>query len=483
MGPSIEAREHEAQVALAMDASETRTFLTESEREDFLHAFPNVAPYPALVKSLREIDPWRAVFLAEAYVTGVRRKALERYRAALQKTPVRLRQEERAVRLDAIESAVACEPGSARRQALLTEAERLLPDLRDPARALVDALRDAFVQIDPALWQPLGVSDPGADEVLGATDDLLRELDTWVCAPLGIDRARMTFADRLRTMVSPSMTSLAPPAAWVDLGARWATRTGLETSLRRVVDDLRPASAAGHGVTALCERAGERSFLAGRSTVAGRGVMDVGGALSVALVCAMGHGIAPGVRRGCDRALDGVAHALGRRLHLERRFLQREAAIDAVPRERYMLEALHAEVLRTRIDAVLARFGAAILARAPEPGQRFHEDMTRALGAAPAPAWAIHVATRCFDDGAWWGGRWGARALGARCEPRVVTLLRERYDEDWFRNPKAGEGVTSVFDAMRAVGVNAWSEAHGGAVKVSEMMLRFDEAMRDARRG
>lgn len=483
MGPSVEAREHEAQVALATDASETRAFLTESEREDLPHAFPNVAPYPAVVTSLREIDPWRAVLLAEAYVTGVRRKALERYRAALQKTPVRLRQEERAVRLDAIESAVACEPGGARRQALLTEAERLLPDLREPARALVDALRDAFGQIDPALWQPLGVSDSGADEMLAATDDLLRELDAWVCVPLGIDRARMTFADRLRTMVSPSMTSLAPPSTWVDLGARWATRTGLETSLRRVVDDLRPASATGHGVAALCERAGERSVLAGRSTVAGRGVMDVGGALSVALACAMGRGIAPGVRRGCDRGLDGVAHALGRRLHLERRFLQREAAIDAVPRERYMLEALHAEVLRTRLDAVLARFGAAILARAPEPGQRFHEDLTRALAVAPSPAWAIHVATRCFDDGGWWGGRWGARALGARCEPRVVALLRERYDEDWFRNPKAGEGVASVFDAMRAVGVNAWSEAHGGAVKVSELAARFDEAMRDARRG
>ena len=110
MGPSVEAREHEAQVALATDASETRAFLTESEREDLPHAFPNVAPYPAVVTSLREIDPWRAVLLAEAYVTGVRRKALERYRAALQKTPVRLRQEERAVRLDAIESAVACEP-------------------------------------------------------------------------------------------------------------------------------------------------------------------------------------------------------------------------------------------------------------------------------------------------------------------------------------------------------------------------------------
>jgi hypothetical protein len=232
----------------------------------------------------------------------------------------------------------------------------------------------------------------------------------------------------------------------------------------------------------------------------------------------MGRGIAPGVRRGCDRGLDGVAHALGRRLHLERRFLQREAAIDAVPRERYMLEALHAEVLRTRIDAVLARFGAAILTRAPEPGQRFHEDLTSAsrrarvalstesararsgraargarvssvrlaLVAVPIRSLARPVtlpeASRqaiAFSP----ARPRSARALGARCEPRVVALLRERYDEDWFRNPKAGEGVASVFDAMRAVGVNAWSEAHGGALKVSELAARFDEAMRDARRG
>ena len=127
---------------------------------------------------------------------------------------------------------------------------------------------------------------------------------------------------------------------------------------------------------------------------------------------------------------------------------------------------------RLRFDVARSRFTAHVLARGPEAAARFHDELMRAWGASPGPAWAPWAAAWMFEPGGFWGGHASAMALGARVEPKVVETLRARFDEDWFRNPKAGRGLVEIFDEMRAVGVRAWCDARGGAVPASSSVAR-----------
>jgi len=467
-----------------MDGDARRAHANEQPPPVHPYRFPDVSTFAEAARKELAVDPWRATLLAEAWVTGRRRGALAALRRGAIRASVKLRKDEPEILWESLPAALATETLAPRREALRVAADVAAPDIKDDARVVVDAVRDAVDALDPALVPSLALGDDAHGDLYGATDDVLRELDQWVChgRGLGLDAKRLTWADRLHTVFGPATLRALPPPTWTSLGCRVWNRLGLDAGLRGIDDDLRPASTVAKGIAVVALAPGERTALAGRPFRAGSGAGEVLGALAEAASQTLGHGPFPGVRRGCDRALDGVAHALGRRLLIERHWLHREGGIDALPRERVMFETIHAEVLRLRLDVALARFFAHVLARRPDAGQLFHQEVKRAWGVAPPPIWAPWVAASLYDGNGLWSARPAGRALGARVEPLVADVLRARFDEDWFRNPEAGRGVVAAFDELRAVGVRAWCEANGGMPDGGATARRFADAVRDARR-
>lgn len=479
---SLEAREIIASRCLAIDADETRARAVDAAPSEHAIPFPDASSMAANAARSSVDDPWRGLLFAETHVTAARRRVRRALHDAVARTLVTLRHDGTTLRLDALEGALIAEPNAARRQALFTAASELATTRRGDARAVIDALRAALDALAQPLVQALAIGDDAHGDLLDATDDLFGDLDARQCRAHEIDRARLTWADRLRTLQGPSTLAAIPSATWASLGARSFERLGLDGALRGLVDDLRPAGNTARGVFTLIDAPGQRAVLAGRPSLSGHGLAGVMGAVSTAAMSVTARGPFAGVRRGCDRAVDGVAHALGRRLLGERLFLQREAGIDAVPRERVMLEVAHAELARLRFDVARSRYVAHALARAPEAAARFHDELMRAWGASPGPAWAPWAVSSMFETGGFWGGRPSAMSLGARVEPLVIETLRAKFDEDWFRNPKAAHGLVEIFDEMRAAGVRAWCDARGGIPSAALTVARLGDVLREARR-
>lgn len=479
---SLEAREIVAARCLAIDADETRARAVDAAPSEHAIPFPDASSMAQNALRSQQDDPWRAALFADAHVAAARRRVWRSLHDAVIRSPVTLRVDGTSLRLDALEGSLITEPNAARREALVAAAAEVATTRRGDARAVIDAIRTALDALDPTLVKALAIGEDAHDDLLAATDDLFGDLDARQCRAHEIDRARLTWADRLRTLQGPATLTAIPSATWSSLGARMFDRLGIDDALRGLVDDLRPAGNAARGIFSLIEAPGQRAIVAGRASLSVYGTAGVMGAVTLAAASVTARGPFAGVRRGCDRVVDGVAHALGRRLLGERLFLQREAGIDAAPRERVMLEVAHAELARLRFDVARSRFTAHVLARGPEAAARFHDELMRAWGASPGPAWAPWAAAWMFETGGFWGGRASAMALGARVEPKVVETLRARFDEDWFRNPKAGRGLVEIFDEMRAVGVRAWCDARGGAIPASSSVARLGEVLREARR-
>ncbi len=478
---SLEARELAAAGRLSYDAA--------VHRERLLEQPPSEGPSPGDHRgfaqdaaALEALDPPRATLLAEAFVVGAVAPALQRYLQARARVTLRLRPEAPGRPFDTHEAAVMVDPEAGRRAAWVTVADASLQGLRPSAVAVVEALRGALEALDGPLRARVGLGgfDPGP--VLAATDDLLHELDPWVARDRGLDLSRGQWSERLASLASPALVRALPPATWAELGMGWAARVGLEDALRGVGNGLRPARAEAAGVGALVREPGVRCDLAGRPSLTGMGAMETLGACGVALGAVLGRGIAPGPRRGLDRASDGVWHALVRRLVLDGGWLTRAAEVDAVTRQRVLLEGLHAEVLRVRRDAVLAGFVAEALGRGEGLGTRFWEGMTGAWGASPEPGWAVHVAARAMEPAAWWGDRPASRIRGALAEPAALGWLRTRFNEDWWRNPRAGDGLRALVRAEQGLGVEGWMAAEEAGDPVAALRTRFDEVARVALR-
>lgn len=481
--PSLETLELRAAGALRLDGDERRALRLADALPDHPVAFPDTRDLAAAAHRSMANDPWRATLLAEAYVTGARRRPWLALHRSLPEASVRLRKGETGVPWEGVPTVLETERDATRRERIRATADATVAHTHPAARDVVDALRTATGNLDATLVHALGLGDDGHGDLLDATDDLLRELDAWVCRGLELDPAHLTWADRLRTLAGHATLTALPAPTWVELGARPFERLGFDEALRGVANALRPAATDARGVAVIVSAPGERCVLAGRAPRAGSGAAEVLGAVAEAVSVTLGRGVFPGVRRGCDRSLDGLANALGRRLLLEPGFLRREAAVDAVPRERVMLECLHAELLRLRLDVALSRFNAHVLARRPDAGVRLHDELRRAWGTSPPPAWGPWVAAVMFDGSGAWSARPAARVTGARLEALVRDELRARFDEDWYRNPKAAAALRGVFDEIRATGVRGWCEARKRTLDAAATTTRFAEALREARRG
>ena len=413
--------------------------------------WPAVDALRSAAVALETLDAARGTLVAEAAVWMALRADLARYREATNGATVRLREGDEPVPWRLLPGAVSAESSRARRELLWKSGDRVATEQRTGAVEVVAALREITHALGDGLTGALGMGDVDdeAAAVLDATEDAFAELDAWAVKQLAFDGARRTWCDRLRVLVAPGLLRELPPAAWGDVATAWYFRVGLEDAVRGVRDRRRPAALLAEGTEAWI---GSTARVLGRPRNVGFDAGEVFGALATGAAAVLGAGPSPGHRRGVHRALDGAAHALGRLLLTDPIFLSRDAGLSGSARERAARTALHAELLRVRWDAAMARWVRAALRRDPGLTERFVAEIVRAWSVAPEPVWAVHLAARAFEPGGAWPGRSAARTQGFLRAVSLRESLRERFDDDWFRNPRTGGPLRGAWDALRARG-------------------------------
>jgi hypothetical protein len=446
----------ERAAAAAIEAVADARWCAQEGTKQLPQRWPGAEALTRTARELSEVDRARAVLVAEAAVWMALRAPWARYRAALAApgATVRLRADDAAVPWAVLPGAVGAEPSRARRELLWAAGDGLAVDLRDEARDVVAALREVTTALGGGLTDALGMGDvdEDAEALLAETDDAFEELDAWAAKQAGLDRARLTWPDRLHLGVHEALRREVPSASYGLLGTDWLARVGLESAQRAIVDGRRPAAEYAEGVEAWVTEPGRRATVLGRPRMLGADAGEVLGTLTVCAAGVIGGGMSPGQRRGVHRVLDGAAHALGRGLLTEPGFLLRDAGLSGAARERALRAALHAELARARWDAAVARFTAAAMRRDPGMAERFGAEVTRAMRCAPSPSWAVHLVARAMEPGGAWPGRSAGRVAGLWCAFATRARLRERCDEDWFRNPRSGAVLRGAWDELRAVG-------------------------------
>jgi hypothetical protein len=386
-----------------------------------------------------------------------------------------------------LDSIVALEGNTHRRAALARAADTSARDTIGAARGVVDGMRaiGTALGLDAprSLHAALGLGDAGdvvraSEAVLAATDELFREVDHWVRPRVDLVRgAHLSWEDRMRTLAVTRATELIPLGDRPGIASRWIARIGLGDLLGRIRDDSKRPAVAAVGLRAFCEHAGERSIISGTGTISALGAAALTGVITESLALVLPQEERPAPRLGVDRVHHAVASTLGRRLFLEPAFLQREATVDRGAQEPVVLEMLHAELFNLRLDAALALFGVDVLARNADLAARLRQYIERAVGSAPAPIWAAHYGARWLD------GRAGARVLASITETRLRDQLRVSNDEDWYRNPRAGEALRDAMNALREQGALTWGITEkADSFDAAPLARRLAETLRNAQR-
>ncbi len=480
--PSLEARELAAAWRLAWDADHHRDRLSARP--------PGEGPGPVDHRGfLRDalawepLDPARATLLAEAWVVGAVAPSLDRYLQARTKVLVRLRPEAPGRSLDVYESAVMVDPESVRRAAWVAAGDAAVAPLRPKAVAVVEALRGAVAGLPEGLRARVGFGRFDPAPVLAATDDLLYELDPAVARARSLDLSRGQWSERLASLVAPAVVRALPSATWAELGTGWASRVGLDAALGGLRGSLLPAHDEATGVMARVHEPGVCSLLAGRPGRTGMAAADVLGGVRGGRGGGAGSG---GVAGGAARARAGLGRAVAR------------PRAAAAPRP----GVARARGRGGRGDAAAgdaggpARRGVAAAARRGAGGLCVRGAGWRGggvdavlggdaggLGASPEPVWAVHAVVRAVEPGSWWGERPAAAVEGALAEPVALGWLRERFNEDWWRNPHAGPGVVALVAGVNALGVSGWCAAESAEQEgASALRARLAEVARVALR-
>lgn len=449
--PSLEALELSAQRALAAEARLLRD--RQIGRRSTVTAVIDTRHLAEAAERAWPVDRARSVYLAEAFVTGRVRQAVNAHDMAVGGSVINIEGAE-TVSFEAWRSVLATETVQAARDALVRGGDGEVLGHREGARSVIEALREAVEIIGLDRAEALGFGDATveAETVLDATQALWDELSPWALRAVDLDLSHTSWADREHTRRAPTVSRELPPATWSALGTRMFETLGFGPVLRRIVSELRPAATHGTGVYSVVSEPGSRTLLLGRPTVSGEGAARVMGAVGQAVLGAMGGEGSYGQLRGCDRALDGALDALTRRLLLEPLFVSREAGVGR-ERERVLLEALYLELYRLRADAAMASFCANVLHRDSALAERFTAVWVRAVGASPEPVWGAEIASRVVGHGGPWGSLWAAMTRGALYENTLAEELCEKHDEDWFRNPGAGETLSARVNEGRREGL------------------------------
>lgn len=409
-----------------------------------------------------DADPALGVLVAEAWCAHAMTRPLAVYELAWKREPIALAHEE-PVPLRAIESAVCAERNQARRSALWdTACVRAQEHFRE-GRSLIEAVRaraeDLACATPDALLDALGIgaASAPADALLDESEAAFLELDAWSLrevelAERAIDARHRTlrFEDRLRSLAQPRASAQIPMGDRAAACARWIARVGLDRALGPMVDRVDASSFVSEGVALRVEREGERVVLQGASAPSVWGTAQISALVGEGLAAALGQAGPLRERAGRDRLHRAVFSQLGERLLWAPGFVARELGVDPGVATIVSRAAMHGSLVALRRACAESPFARDALAGRSELVVRLRDRMLRALGASVSPGWTVHVAGASIER------RAEAQCFAALCEAVLYQRLRDQLDEDWFRNPRAGEVIEREHALMRVQGTRAW---------------------------
>jgi hypothetical protein len=445
---------------------------------------PDPAPLASAYEAMRTADPALAGWLAEAIVLPAVDAPAESYAKTWREEPIAIRGEA-PIDVRALSIVLVHEANAGRRALIARLADDKAREHLSAAREMVDAFRaasserlhrDDASQLCAAIgWGEAANVTRAARAVLDSTDDIFYEADGWLRSRLGLPRTgELAWSDRYRVRAAMRASELVALGDRAGIASRWLVRSGLESAVSGVRDATSSPVMSGLGVFAIVDEPGARATLVGTPSRTVHGTVDLTAATCEAALSRTARETRICERAGLDRLHRALAFVLGRRLFLEPSFLVREAAVDKGARENAQLELLYDELCVSRLESARALFALDVLARKPDLAGRFRELVARAIGTAPAPAWAAH------DAANWALTRPPAMAIANVLEPQLRESLRDRYDEDWFRNPRTGEALEDRFAAMRSQGtLAAFAKARG--VEDPETVITADAFARRMR--
>ncbi|HUK65825.1 MAG TPA: hypothetical protein VLV17_03300 [Anaeromyxobacteraceae bacterium] len=296
---------------------------------------------------------------------------------------------------------------------------------REVARAARLGAREAAVEERARARAELGLTPDweavvAADEVLSASDDAYQDVLGWLFRreaslppPPAGDPER---SDLLFVLALPSFDGVFPRGALEGLLRETAGPLRLQLDEVNLEEGARPAQWPGahaHGVNVSLRRQGGAADYLGLFEAVGQ---------------AIAAARAPAHRRPPAATFTGgtlLAHLL-----LDPGFLLSRLRVDK-KRAGDLVRALSLrELFRLRARAAACRVASEV--ERGMSGSAWHEAHREALSRATLVAWPLGLCARDGDAGAL-----AAALLGAAQAERERAVLVERFDEDWWKNPRS----------------------------------------------
>jgi len=317
------------------------------------------------------------------------------------------------------------------------------------------ARREARERLEEALASAKWLSTPHPDRhavepeaVLAATDDAWQELLARVTHAAGVLPEH--WSDLLHALRASRWDDLVPPASRPRRLADRMRPLGLTDALAKRARTEPPTESLRARVLVRAPREDVRVAPGRELGLASE--RDLAAALARAAALLLAHpGLPLTLARPGPASVARTVGALVAHLYADPLFVERELTeLTAAQRRALRESALALELFELRTDAVAAAMADATSHR--EFADEAHAALRRAWRVDLPPSLAAVVAD---DEGA--VTRLRAEALA----PALAVALREQYDEDFWRNPRAAEPLHHAAARGAALTAEAWGEELG----------------------
>ncbi len=351
------------------------------------------------------------------------------------------------------------ETNGAKRQALQQLADERAKDTFAHAREAVQTLRELHQTLqsngEHGLFRSLGLTFNEqtvavAQNVLAVTNDAFVEADLWALKQSGIETPRrsLRWEERVHTLFHPRAAGLIAMGDRPASCLRWVHRCGLQFDHTLLQEHI---GLSRHNASGIILAPSDRVRVFGEENCGLRGTLTIANKLGCAISYARGWAeVQPRHRWGADQVAAQTFAALVEQTAFTESFAHREFGVDRSQLEWITRAGLHTWLYELRSNAALALFAHDVLNEKSQLSERYRELMFNSVACAQEPSWTVHQAANILADCAetkLWGQLFGAWA---------GLELREKFEEDWFRNPLSGERLTVWLDDARLNGTEAW---------------------------
>jgi hypothetical protein len=430
-------------------------------RETLQHAEAEDPPRPGRVARLRTLREFLARVHALALDPGVSQELFDLPQRPLVRLPgdAGLHGAVPAV-------AIARDLPRLRSRERRAEMEAALAAAEEPADGARSAAWDAAIDAQSeAGLQPPAAAAQWAEKLLDGTEDLAADLGRWILErEVGVRPGEAARHDVVQLLQAPRCASAFPASEQERCVRRWVEMLRLDLSAIALDADDRPLKWPGAHAEPL-----DPPFEAGLTFLPAEGPWMLAallGATGVALLRLGPPADAPPEDLWLgDRVVQCACAALLAGRVRDREWLRRCAKVE-LSRDDERSVAI-AAVLEARIDA--ARILASLQAREAGLGARAaaaHRDLYRRATGADLPAGLQLEGLDPWLDAL-------AELQGRALAAHAAVFLRERYDEDWWRNPRSLPSLQGIWArGGRPTSAELWAEM-GATPSIDPLLLEF----------